>query len=216
MRPMSRILTLLLAQVGGDLGRGLGEWIGEHCEDPGQALPGAVQRAQGASWEVLELALAGDSLGKRFRVALGAAQVKGVLAPVEQLLQAQGPHLRERCLSELRQARDAGLLGADLNFDLLQRLWQGQEQGLDALRDGLTLERLGAARGAVTPGLSCSLHGETGRQLMRARIVRYRALPARQQRARRRLALQDHRLRPGPGAGGAYGGPLGVGRVSDA
>ena len=311
MEPISRVLTLVLAHVGGEAGKDLGEWIAGRLQGPDQTLREAVRRARESSWQVVELALAGDSLSGRFRTAVSAAAVRAVVAPVARIVALRGPEMRDRCLEELRAARRAGLLDADpappeaseaalfarcadpqgfiesawaamralaqglhqagyanlavlvgtsirnqpplfvtafgyflrsevadepklaaqLSFDLLQRIWQAQEQGLGQLREGLeqwgaalrgeldrvaetltlvearmgethaavldlrrtteraqgevadlarqvlgALDRLGAARGAVNPGLSCTLRSDAERELVRDLLMRYREL----------------------------------------
>lgn len=98
----------------GEAGRDLREWINERLEDPSGALREAVQRAHVQSWQVVELALAGDRLSGRFRAALSSGQVKGVVAPLERVITARGPELRERALRELRQARQSGPLDRPL------------------------------------------------------------------------------------------------------
>lgn len=142
MASMSRVVALVLGQVGGEIGKGLAEGVAGHFDDPGQVLPEAIRRAYGRAWQVIELALAGEELGGRLRLALASGEVRGVVAPVGRILAARGPEMRSACLREIKEARDHGALEPDLAVPTqespLQRLEDPQgflEAAWGAVRD---------------------------------------------------------------------------------
>lgn len=92
-------------------------FLNERFTDHSQRLTRALQNANERAWKALELALAGDSLWERCKIAAARAEDKAFARQVRAFLDAAAlpeavanASFRPKCLHELRAARTTGLL----------------------------------------------------------------------------------------------------------
>jgi serine/threonine protein kinase len=97
----------------------LGEALSGLFKDHSQRLGEALRKANERAWQALEVALAGDSWWQRVKGALGRKEDQALAGQIRAFLDAtplpelQGKsNYRDTCLTELRGARKAGLLGS--------------------------------------------------------------------------------------------------------
>ena len=116
-----------LVIAGGTKAEEVFDWLQEYSSDPHQALPRAVARASEQTWQAVELALLDSSgLRARLQVAFAPGVVKGLAAPLRQLVAERDPAFREGCRRELAQlqrssATDLSWQQAAASFPHLQQ-----------------------------------------------------------------------------------------------
>ncbi len=92
----------------------------KHFVDHGQALPKAISRANNRTWQAFSIALAGDGFVTSVNNFFASRDSKGIAAQIKQFvdgnaasLPRMAPEFRKACLTELKKAKQAGLLSAD-------------------------------------------------------------------------------------------------------
>jgi tetratricopeptide (TPR) repeat protein len=118
MALLTKLVAIALGQALGAVGEAVAETAAEaigdrihgYWRDPGRALPKAIAQATEQTWTLVELSLAGDSLGERLRRAVTEGTLRGAIAPLRALIARQGEAFRVACLAQLRAARREGLL----------------------------------------------------------------------------------------------------------
>jgi uracil-DNA glycosylase family 4 len=129
MRISANLCALALKQLVGGACRAVGVEAGEgavqgvvgflmrHFTDHSKALLAALESSNERAWKALEVALAGDSLLDRCKLALASGEDRAFREAVRPFLDScslaemQGRDAyRQACLAELRAARKAGLL----------------------------------------------------------------------------------------------------------
>ena len=107
-------------KAGGEVTDVVVGFLTERFTDHSQRLTAALQSANEKAWTALEIALAGDSLWERCKVAVARAEDKAFAQQVRTFLDAAPlPELagksafRQKCLEELRAARKARTLSGD-------------------------------------------------------------------------------------------------------
>ncbi|KOR31011.1 hypothetical protein TI04_03080 [Achromatium sp. WMS2] len=86
-------------------------WI----QDPKQEFAQALDQANARTWRVLELAVAGNSMGQWLRQRLITGAERGVLAPVQIWMHEQGEEFRLACAAELCTMRSQQRLTLDIS-----------------------------------------------------------------------------------------------------
>jgi tetratricopeptide (TPR) repeat protein len=109
-----------------EVGQAVVGLLEERLCDRSQRLVSALQAANERAWTALEVALAGDSLWGRCKLALARGEDQAFRQQVRAFLDATSfaasPESRQECLQELRKARKSGLLtGGDLHPRQLAR-----------------------------------------------------------------------------------------------
>lgn len=115
--PAVAVRQLGLSATDGVVGAVAG-WLCERFSDHGQRLTRALQRSAERAWEVLEFALAGDTLWQRCTAVFARAEDKGFRDQFRAFLDSVPANVlpegsdsfRAVCLREIKSARDAGLL----------------------------------------------------------------------------------------------------------
>src|SRR5947208_2648053 len=134
MSPVLHLVAFGLRQVvGGSIGdsaEGVVKFIEQRFTDHSQALPRALATANDQAWQSLGIALAGDGLLDQVKTLIASSDQKAFAEQVRLFLGTRPGHLdyfpaevRRACLAELKQARQAGLLSAQITSadDLARR-----------------------------------------------------------------------------------------------
>jgi serine/threonine protein kinase len=110
-------LEPVLGGFAGTVVESASDFLNERFTDQSQKVQHALHKATGRTWQVLEMALAGDSLWQRCKSWLAPGEEKAFQEQLRGLLQITSlPDLsgkekfRRTCLAELQAARRAGLL----------------------------------------------------------------------------------------------------------
>jgi len=116
--------------IGAVAGDDAGEWTGkatgpviqlveQHLTDHSQTLPKALAKANDRAWQALSIALAGDGFLDKIKVFFASGDDKGIREQVRLFLQdkniafeGSSADFRNKCLKELNNARQKGLLTA--------------------------------------------------------------------------------------------------------
>lgn len=105
----------LAANVGGPVV----QFVEQHFMDNSKTLPKALAKANDRAWQALGIALAGDGFLDKIKVFLASGDDKGIREQVRLFLQDKNiafegtsAYFRKKCLAELNQAKQAGLLMA--------------------------------------------------------------------------------------------------------
>jgi len=116
----AKLLGLVLGQALGDVGQSMADWLADYTRDPSGTLPKAIAQANERSWQVLELALAGEGLSGRLQQFFARGELTALCQPIQQVIAAQGGEpFRRQCLKELQAARRAGLLQRSAGHNLV-------------------------------------------------------------------------------------------------
>src|ERR1035438_689029 len=98
--------------------------VEKHFTDHSQTLPKALAKANNRAWQSLSIALAGDGFLDKIKVFFASGDDRGIREQVRIFLQASDfrslgdfgsltpAEFRNKCLTELKQAKKAGLLTA--------------------------------------------------------------------------------------------------------
>jgi tetratricopeptide (TPR) repeat protein len=132
LRPLVGYALTALGIPGGELlAAGVGKvvgFLGDKFKDESQRLPLALKNANEKAWQALEVALTGETFWKRLTAKgedIGfAQQIRTFLDHVATLPELEGKSdFRQRCLDDLRKARQKGILtGTNYDTNQLARL----------------------------------------------------------------------------------------------
>ena len=116
---ITKLAAFTLRQTVADSAAKFVEKVGQYYADPTKALPQAIQQANTQTWQLMELALAGDALNEKLQRFLVSGQMRGILTPLRERVRQLGLTFRNNCLLELRSARQAGVLVVGTEQELL-------------------------------------------------------------------------------------------------
>lgn len=162
MSLVSKLIGYGLRQVIGPAAAAeVARFVEQYVADNSQTLPKALAKANDRAWQALGIALAGDGFLDQIKVFFASGTDKGIREQVRLFLQdntigfeGTPAGFRKKCLTELKLARQAGLLSAQTlspsevgrqaasfqRYADLKGLVEGDEQVMAQVAEGLGAE----------------------------------------------------------------------------